>query len=104
MLLIGRKIVELQSTAIDGMLQLFSNISFVRRAIEQVAPSAKLLHVVVFKSQLGIRTRLEVRTEAYRLILQLRHFRVAVIVMIIARAIAVLAKHIQSCPLIIRHQ
>jgi len=54
------------------MLQLLGDIGFMRRTVQHISTPAELLQMMIFKSKFRISTGFEIRTETYRLVLQLR--------------------------------
>ena len=103
-LLIGRKIIELHTSAVDAVLGLLGDVGLVRRTVEQIATTAEFLQMMVFKGQFGVSTRLEIRTETNCLVTQLGQLSKAVAVVIESTALAVLSKDVNTCLMVIGHQ
>ena len=104
MFVIGREKVELQASAVDGMLQLFSNIRFMGRTVQQVTATAVFVHVMIFECQLAVSACFQVGTESDRLVFKFRQFGITVAVMVVAGTMAVLTEDVHAGFTVVRHQ
>ena len=91
--ILGEKI-EFQTSSINRMLQLFGDIRFMRRTIQQISSPAVFIHMMILECQFTISTRFQVRTETDRLILQFRQLRKTISILIKTGTMTVLAKKI----------
>ena len=91
--ILGEKI-EFQTSSINRMLQLFGDIRFMRRTIQQISSPAVFIHMMILECQFTISTHFQVRTETNRLILQFRQLRKTISILIKTGTMTVLAKKI----------
>ena len=104
MMLVGRKVIELQASAVDTVLGLLSDVCLVGRTIEQVTAATEFLQVMVLKGQFGIGTRLEIGTETYSLVAQLWQLGEAVTIVVETATLAVLSEDINTRLVIVSDQ
>ena len=103
-LIVFREEIELQAAAVDRVLHLLGDVGLVGRAVELVAATAELVHVVVFEGQLAVVARLQVRAEADHLVLQLGQLRKAVVVVVEGAPVAVLPEDVEARLPVVGHQ
>ena len=78
--------VELQTAAVDLVVQLFGDIGHVGRQIEGIAAAAELMYMVILGCQPRIRRSLVVGTKSDRLGIEFRNVRKAVAVTVVGVA------------------
>ena len=66
--LVGGKIIEGESTALDVVLHLLGDVRQMGRQIEHVAATAKLMDAMILQTELGVWRHAEIRTETERLV------------------------------------
>jgi hypothetical protein len=103
-LVVFREDIELQSASVDRVLYLLGDIGLVGRAVELVAATAELVHVVIFEGKFTIVARLQVRAETNHLVLQLGQLGKAIVVVVEIAPVAVLAKDVEARLPVVGHQ
>ena len=67
--LVGGKIIEGETTALDVVLHLLGDVRQMGRQIEHVAATAKLMDAMILQTEFGVWRHAEIRTETERLVL-----------------------------------
>ena len=100
---VGAEVLVAEAAHVVDVLQLLGDVGVVRLLLEQVAAAAELVGVVKLQREARVDVRLEEGAEAQRATVEHGQLRVAVAVVVVARAVACLAEEGDAQAAVVAH-
>ena len=102
--MVGRKILEVEASAINLMLHILGNLGHVRWQIYVIATSACLAYVVILGCKFRVGRCLIVTSKSQCFRVHLQDIRKTVIIIVVRITAFYHSKQIYSCTMVIRHK